>query len=558
MHAIGTYYQAMEIDETYDDITAYEAYKNLFNAIRNGNPGPGEYDLFGLYDGWIELLKDAEAYFAENLPFTLTYDFIRGDLNYDKRSYAYSVKLKADSVNGAGPAVLNLIKYGLKKSYQKGWTKIPKNWPVKSVYADDKTFLSGSFLIKPVFGFLDAERSAVKNIPQPKAINISQGTFNGISTYMPVWYFSKKDSPEEALNYIFTIEITDTKSGRLLKDLDIRAKVKSNSIDFPEAEIFLGDFPYKEEFNSSSISLYLKSFSYEVFELPYHYYAEQADGKYRYAYIPSKPQKVRSITVNKDKKISEEILKNLYQTKAEKCRLEIERKDAEARNLAIQKAREDEAKEKEERIKKEFELKQKQIEIDEAVTKAIIAERKKLAQELKNLQDKEVSVRFNRLKVMFSTQENQSENVKIPEYKFSDSHLKIEVESMKCYNFELITDELASESLAAKLLDDRSQAEAFVTFPAGSYLCYVNVFAPDDEHDCFHVFIDDTAYRLLPHESEVPFFQLTTRAPVRFSFDKPTKVHFMIKKDNPANLTRPGESGMTLDYVLFLKSDKSL
>ncbi len=553
VHAIGCYYEAMEIDETYEDITAYESYKNLFNAIRDGKPGPLEYDVLDLYDGWVELLKDAESFFAENPPFTLTYDFVRGDLNYDNRSYEYYINLKADTVNGLGPSILNLIKYGLKKSYQKGWTKIPKNWPVKSVYTDDKTFTQGTFLIKPVFGFLDVEHSAVNNIPQPKAINISSGSFNGISNYMPVWYYSKKGEANKPLRYTFTIEITDTKSGRLMKDLDIKADVKSNSIEFLEPKIVLGEFPYKQEFNSSSISVSLKKFSYDVFEIPYHYYAEQIDGKYRYAYIVSEPKNLRSVTVTKDKKINEIILTNVYQTKAEKCRSEIERKREEAKAQAILKERENELKAKEERERKEFELKQKQIEINEAVTKAVNAERKKLALEIRNLQDKEYASRFNKLKLMFKTADEQSENVKIPEFSFSNEHLKIEVESMKCYNFELVTDELASESLAAKLLTDRSEAEAFVTFPEGSYLCYVNVFAPDEEHDCFHIFIDETAHRVLPHESEVPLFQLTTRAPVRFTFDKPTKAHVVLKKDNPANLTRPGETGMTLDYILFYK-----
>ncbi len=553
VHAIGMYYEAMETDNTYEDITAYEGYKNLFNAIRNGKSGLEEYDIFDLYDGWIALLKDAESFFAENLPFTLTYDFIRGELNYDRRTYDYSVLLKADTVNGEGPSILNLIKYGLKKSYQSGWTKIPKNWPVKSVYTDEGLFSKTNFLIKPVFGFLDAEQSAVKNIPQPKAINISSGSFNGISNYMPVWYFSKKEEPVLPVKYIFTIEITDIVSGRLLKDIDITASVKSNSVSFQNAKISLGEFPYKQEFNSSSISVCLKSISFEVFELPFHYYAEQIDGKYRYAYTASSPQNSRTITFNKDKVLSENILKNVYQAKAEKCRAEIERRKQEAKFLALQKERETELKEKEEKEKKEFERKQKQMEIDEAVTKALYAERKKLAQELKNLQDKEVSVRFNKLKQLFNTSDTQSENLKIPEYTFSGEHLKIEVESMKCFNFELITDELASESLAAKLLSDRSQADVFITFPAGSYFCYVNVLAPDDEHDCFHLFIDENAYRLLPHESEVPLFQLTTRAPVRFSFDKPTTAHFMLKKDNPANTNRPGETGMTLDYLLILK-----
>lgn len=66
VHALGTYWDAMEAEQTTKAKKALKAYDKLSDVIREGKPGWGKFDdEFDMYDGWKSIYKDFQSYWIE-------------------------------------------------------------------------------------------------------------------------------------------------------------------------------------------------------------------------------------------------------------------------------------------------------------------------------------------------------------------------------------------------------------------------------------------------------------------------------------------------------------
>lgn len=85
VYALGTYYDAMEAEPTDQAAEAYDAFLNLENTIKNGNPGYGEFDEFDLHDGWKAILTEYETYWSEFAAVQFEFGTLtKGANNYEK------------------------------------------------------------------------------------------------------------------------------------------------------------------------------------------------------------------------------------------------------------------------------------------------------------------------------------------------------------------------------------------------------------------------------------------------------------------------------------------
>lgn len=172
--ALGTYWDAIgsnpgdakEADESFKrilegfikesdlGILRYGNCKPVSSSAYSGNPGPGQYDEFSLYDSWLELCKDFETYWNEHpadiLDCKITHE--KGDLDIKTRTatYTFTATLSySEKFNTIAPHIV--VAYY--KAYRKDWqeSELHPAWPAVSAFKDSKT--------TPVVKFLDAKYS---------------------------------------------------------------------------------------------------------------------------------------------------------------------------------------------------------------------------------------------------------------------------------------------------------------------------------------------------------------------------------------------------------------
>ena len=131
--ALGNYYDAIVAD--LDNAgTIFEDYQRIRNQIISGQPGFGNYNEFTLYDNWVLLLKDAEAYWTANCPYVFSFSGLKKeDVNYEKRTADYSVEVKTAYSEKYLEIVQNTLIEGLKKVCVDSWGGL-KYWPEISAF----------------------------------------------------------------------------------------------------------------------------------------------------------------------------------------------------------------------------------------------------------------------------------------------------------------------------------------------------------------------------------------------------------------------------------------
>lgn len=133
--ALGNYYDAIvaDVENTSD---AVDAFQRIQNQIISGQPGFGNYNEFSLYDNWVLLLKDAEAYWTTNSPYVFAFSELKKEnVNYEKRTADYSVEVSTEYSEKYKTIVQNTLIEGLKKAYTDSWGKV-RNWPQVSAFTE--------------------------------------------------------------------------------------------------------------------------------------------------------------------------------------------------------------------------------------------------------------------------------------------------------------------------------------------------------------------------------------------------------------------------------------
>ncbi|MBO6218622.1 MAG: hypothetical protein J6N81_03485 [Treponema sp.] len=160
VHAMGAYWDAMG-SNLGDAEEAQEGFERIYNVFGEygyvghdiPNPGPGEYDDFSRYDGWIELCKDFEIYWNEHPGeiFTTNLECSKGDVDMKSRTASYNFKLVADfseKYSRLGNRICYVFREAYKK-YRSDWPDIPAQWPAVSIFKDSKTIPVVKFISAP-------------------------------------------------------------------------------------------------------------------------------------------------------------------------------------------------------------------------------------------------------------------------------------------------------------------------------------------------------------------------------------------------------------------------
>ncbi len=96
IYALGCYNDAIQLQDK--DGEAQDLYMKLFTTIVSGKPGYGDFDMFTLHDEWEALVKNAEKYFTENFPYTISSgDIERRFVNYENRTADYAVPISVEN-----------------------------------------------------------------------------------------------------------------------------------------------------------------------------------------------------------------------------------------------------------------------------------------------------------------------------------------------------------------------------------------------------------------------------------------------------------------------------
>lgn len=152
VHALGSYYDAIDSIVPGQSEDARNAYEELSDAIERGIPGWGDFsDEFDMYDGWLALCTEFEQYWTENCPYGIVFELEKGERDMATRTASYNVYVRAYRLDKY-EKIKEILQTGLKKRWRNDWTDISKNWPERSVfYREDKNFnKNGVSLIKPI------------------------------------------------------------------------------------------------------------------------------------------------------------------------------------------------------------------------------------------------------------------------------------------------------------------------------------------------------------------------------------------------------------------------
>lgn len=156
VHAMGAYWDAIgsNLGDAEEAQEGFERIYNVFDYYRgNLDPGPGEYDDFSRYDGWIELCKDFEIYWNEHPGevFTTSLECEKGDVDMKSRTASYNFKLVANyskKFREIGCHIFYIFVRAYKK-YGSNWPDIPKQWPAVSIFKDSKVIPVVKFISAP-------------------------------------------------------------------------------------------------------------------------------------------------------------------------------------------------------------------------------------------------------------------------------------------------------------------------------------------------------------------------------------------------------------------------
>ena len=236
-------------------------YKELIADISSGKPWIGDYDDFSLYDGWKELLVNAEQFFSKYPPFYIDVGKLeKKSADMKTRTYTYGAKLSF-GFTGFYNSVVPEIKRGLEKVYADSWTEIPKNWPETSILDDIGTRTK-------TFGKVYKKRNSmlVKGIPLVESYSDSEIITTGVQKTIEMADEKLADmqrayenrykymSAEERL--MAQVEIAGFKTGlneggleEMRKDLSIMRKAGMPQITTPLAPACFSTFLYDVKLN---------------------------------------------------------------------------------------------------------------------------------------------------------------------------------------------------------------------------------------------------------------------------------------------------------------------
>ncbi len=122
IYAYGTYVDASAISN--GDTEANNKAEDILSVISNGKPGKGSFDVFTLYDKWVDLITESEKYFTEFPAFEIELkEPVQKEIHYDTRTADYEVTINTYFTEKAN---------NLYEALQKGFERAKKDdWKIK-------------------------------------------------------------------------------------------------------------------------------------------------------------------------------------------------------------------------------------------------------------------------------------------------------------------------------------------------------------------------------------------------------------------------------------------
>lgn len=113
VHALGTYYDAIELEKSEKAVPAMNKFYDLFQIIKSGKPGYGEFDEFDLYEDWVLLLREYDSYIVENPPISIQIEEIkRVNVNLENKTADYEMRYSIKRSNQKSRILENIIYTG--------------------------------------------------------------------------------------------------------------------------------------------------------------------------------------------------------------------------------------------------------------------------------------------------------------------------------------------------------------------------------------------------------------------------------------------------------------
>lgn len=122
IYAYGTYVDASAISN--GDSEGKDKAEEILSVISNGKPGKGTFDVFTLYDKWVDLITESEKYFTEFPAFEIELkEPVQKEIHYDTRTADYEVTINTYFTEKAN---------NLYEALQKGFERAKKDdWKIK-------------------------------------------------------------------------------------------------------------------------------------------------------------------------------------------------------------------------------------------------------------------------------------------------------------------------------------------------------------------------------------------------------------------------------------------
>lgn len=127
VHALGTYWDAIEAASE-EAAEAVNSYWKLASVLMSGKPGYGEFDEFGLYDGWASIYADFESYWAENILYVFNVSRLeKGKLDMASHTATYNIRITTDKTEKY-KEICDIMHEGVKQGCKTEWQDIPRNF----------------------------------------------------------------------------------------------------------------------------------------------------------------------------------------------------------------------------------------------------------------------------------------------------------------------------------------------------------------------------------------------------------------------------------------------
>lgn len=220
IYAYGTYVDASAISN--GDTEANNKAEDILSVISNGKPGKGSFDVFTLYDKWVDLITESEKYFTEFPAFEIELkEPVQKEIHYDTRTADYEVTINTYFTEKAN---------NLYKSLKKGFEKAEKDdWKIKP------WFIHESFkpeTIKAAIISSDDFKARTPALEKMKTV-VSNGQKEGIAIASWLNTYNPYENDKRSTNNTYYC----SQKPAFFADMYLLSKTYDNSVHFLDGHV---------------------------------------------------------------------------------------------------------------------------------------------------------------------------------------------------------------------------------------------------------------------------------------------------------------------------------